>query len=130
MDLLSISRTLWRHKFLTIPLLVLTLVGGGYAFLAAGSEWQAKSTFALSFPPSAVSAADLAQNPQLATVPPDNPYTRFDSQTTVVSILISDLTYFQLLRHAPELAATCVELFPVTIKGFKDAVRNYEVPWK
>ena len=45
-------------------------------------------------------------------------------------IIISDLTYFQLLRHAPELASTCVELFPVTVKGIKDAVRIYEVPWK
>ncbi|HSY20427.1 MAG TPA: adenylate/guanylate cyclase domain-containing protein [Candidatus Acidoferrales bacterium] len=45
-------------------------------------------------------------------------------------IIISDLTYFQLLRHAPELAATCVELFPVTVKGLKDAVRIYEVPWQ
>ena len=45
-------------------------------------------------------------------------------------IIISDLTYFQLLRHAPELASTCVELFPVTVKGIKDAVRIYEVPWQ
>ena len=45
-------------------------------------------------------------------------------------IIISDLTYFQLLRHAPELASVCVELFPVTVKGIKDAVRIYEVPWQ
>jgi len=45
-------------------------------------------------------------------------------------IIISDLTYFQLLRHAPELASICVELFPVTVKGLKDAVRIYEVPWQ
>ena len=45
-------------------------------------------------------------------------------------IIISDLTYFQLLRHAPELASMCVELFPVTVKGIKDAVRIYEVPWQ
>jgi class 3 adenylate cyclase len=45
-------------------------------------------------------------------------------------IIISDLTYFQLLRHAPELASICVELFPVTVKGIKDAVRIYEVPWR
>jgi len=45
-------------------------------------------------------------------------------------IIISDLTYFQLLRHAPELAGICVELFPVSVKGLKDAVRIYEVPWQ
>jgi class 3 adenylate cyclase len=45
-------------------------------------------------------------------------------------IIISDLTYYQLLRHAPELAAKCAELFPVQVKGIKDAVRIYEVPWR
>ena len=45
-------------------------------------------------------------------------------------IIISDLTYYHLLRHAPELASTCVELFPVTVKGIRDAVRIYEVPWQ
>ncbi|HEX9048175.1 MAG TPA: adenylate/guanylate cyclase domain-containing protein [Verrucomicrobiae bacterium] len=45
-------------------------------------------------------------------------------------IIISDLTYFQLLRHAPELAGSCMELFPEKVKGFRDAVRIYEVPWQ
>lgn len=45
-------------------------------------------------------------------------------------IIISDLTYFQLLRHAPELASTCAELFPEKVKGFREAVRIYEVPWQ
>jgi class 3 adenylate cyclase/CHASE2 domain-containing sensor protein len=45
-------------------------------------------------------------------------------------IIISDMTYFHLLRHAPELASKCVELFPVTVKGIRDAVRIYEVPWQ
>ena len=45
-------------------------------------------------------------------------------------IIISDLTYFQLLRHAPEVASTCAELFPEQVKGFRDAVRIYEVPWQ
>ncbi len=45
-------------------------------------------------------------------------------------IIISDTTYNHLLRHAPALAATCAELFPVTVKGIKNAVRIYEVAWK
>jgi class 3 adenylate cyclase/CHASE2 domain-containing sensor protein len=45
-------------------------------------------------------------------------------------IIVSDLTYFQLLRHAPELASTCVELMPVQPKGFSHPVRIYEVPWQ
>ena len=45
-------------------------------------------------------------------------------------IIISDVTYYHLLRHAPEIAATCKELFPEKVKGFRDAVRIYEVPWQ
>ncbi len=45
-------------------------------------------------------------------------------------IIISDTTYNQLLRHAPARAATCTELFPVQVKGIKNAVRIYEVAWK
>jgi len=45
-------------------------------------------------------------------------------------IIISDTTYNQLLRHDPALASTCIEMFPVTVKGIRDAVRIYEVPWQ
>jgi class 3 adenylate cyclase len=45
-------------------------------------------------------------------------------------IIISDTTYNHLLRHDPALAATCLEMFPVTVKGIRNAVRIYEVPWQ
>ena len=45
-------------------------------------------------------------------------------------IIISDTTYNQLLRLDPQLASTCAELFPVTVKGIRNAVRIYEVPWQ
>ena len=45
-------------------------------------------------------------------------------------IIISDATHQHLLRHDPALAAACVELPPVTVKGIKATVRIYEVPWQ
>ncbi len=45
-------------------------------------------------------------------------------------IIISDTTYKRLRRDDPALAATCIEMFPVTIKGIRAAVRVYEVPWQ
>jgi class 3 adenylate cyclase/CHASE2 domain-containing sensor protein len=45
-------------------------------------------------------------------------------------IIISDTTYNHLLRRAPKLAAAVAEMFPVQVKGIKNAVRIYEVPWK
>ena len=45
-------------------------------------------------------------------------------------ILIGEGTYQALRRHSPELAATCQELAPATVKGFRSPVRIYEVPWR
>ena len=45
-------------------------------------------------------------------------------------IIISDTTYKRLRRDDPALAATCIEMSPVTIKGIRAAVRVYEVPWQ
>ncbi len=45
-------------------------------------------------------------------------------------IIIGESTHAELLRHDPTLAATCVELPPVTVKGIKQAVRIFEVPWR
>ncbi len=45
-------------------------------------------------------------------------------------IIISDTTYKRLRREDPALANTCIEMYPVTIKGMRAAVRVYEVPWQ
>ncbi len=45
-------------------------------------------------------------------------------------IIISDTTYNHLLRQDPALASTCMEMFPVALKGIKTAVRIYEMPWQ
>jgi len=45
-------------------------------------------------------------------------------------IIISEVTHRHLQIHDPALAATCVELPPVTVKGIRTAVRIFEVPWK
>jgi hypothetical protein len=35
-----------------------------------------------------------------------------------------------LLRDDPALAALCVERMPADVKGFRHAVKNYEVKWR
>lgn len=45
-------------------------------------------------------------------------------------IIISDATCRHLVRLDPLLAGRCKELSPVTPKGFREAVRIYEVPWQ
>ena len=45
-------------------------------------------------------------------------------------IFIGQTTYDHLLRDDPALAATCVELPPQDLKGFRSAVKVYEVSWR
>jgi class 3 adenylate cyclase len=44
-------------------------------------------------------------------------------------IIVSEATYLHLCQDAPELAATCKELAPEKVKGFRESIRIYEVPW-
>ena len=45
-------------------------------------------------------------------------------------IIVSAGTHQHLQTHAPALAAQCAELPPVHVKGIKNEVRIFEVPWK
>jgi len=45
-------------------------------------------------------------------------------------IIISEATYASLRRDDLKLAATCIELPAVEVKGFREPVRIYEVPWR
>ena len=55
---------------------------------------------------------------------------RLESASGRGRIFIGQATYEQLRRDDPALAATCVELPPRDLKGFRSAVKAYEVPWR
>lgn len=54
---------------------------------------------------------------------------RLESVSGSARIIIGEATYRHLLKDDPALAATCLELPAVNVKGFHDAVKIYEVPW-
>jgi len=45
-------------------------------------------------------------------------------------IIIGEATFKELQKYEPALAATCASLPPVMVKGIKDPVPIYEVPWR
>ncbi|MBN8248203.1 MAG: adenylate/guanylate cyclase domain-containing protein [Verrucomicrobia bacterium] len=45
-------------------------------------------------------------------------------------IIIGEATHRELSRHRPDLAARCQSLEPVSVKGFRQPVPVYEVPWR
>jgi adenylate cyclase len=55
---------------------------------------------------------------------------RLESASGRGRIFIGQTTYEHLRRDDPVLAATCVELPPRDLKGFRSAVKAFEVPWR
>ncbi len=92
MDLYSITRSLWRHKFVTLPLLLLTFVGCvGVLFLKAPT-YTTSATYILSPPPAPPSAEQLVQHPALGRISPNNPYLNYGGLPVVAQELTTMLS--------------------------------------
>lgn len=67
-------------------------------------------------------------------------YTVFGREVNVASrleklagsgrILIGEATYLELTKQQPALASACIELPPAEVRGIREAINIYEVPWK
>ncbi len=55
---------------------------------------------------------------------------RLEGVSGSARIIIGEATYRHLLRDDPALAATCMELPPVKVKGIQGDVKIYEAPWQ
>jgi len=71
-------------------LIALTLLGLVYV-AAKAPEYKVTSSYVLINPPPAPTADDIARNPKLARINPNNPYTRFSDQSVIVSLLSNSL---------------------------------------
>jgi capsular polysaccharide biosynthesis protein len=92
MDLLSIARKFWRYKLLTIPVVLLTLLGAAYVVAVKEPVYQASASFVLLNPPAPPTAEEVARNPALGKVNAENPYTRFGDQSVVIQVLASTIS--------------------------------------
>jgi hypothetical protein len=91
-DLLAISRKIWRHRIATLPVVVLTLLGAIYVIAIKSPEYWASSSYVLINPPAPPTAEEIAADPKLGRISADNPYTRFADQSVVVDLLASTLS--------------------------------------
>jgi class 3 adenylate cyclase/CHASE2 domain-containing sensor protein len=55
---------------------------------------------------------------------------RIESVSGRGHILVGESTYREILRCDPDLASTCIELPPLTVKGIRTPVNVFEVAWK
>ena len=90
MDLFAIGGTLWRHKLVSIPLTLLTLVGVVYVIAMTPTTYQAKADVVLTSPPTPPTAFQIAQDPAMAKV--NNPLANLGNLTYVADVLIDVVT--------------------------------------
>jgi capsular polysaccharide biosynthesis protein len=91
-DLLAIVRKVWRHKLVTVPVIVLTICGAAYVLAVKEPLYEASSSYLLINPPTPPTAEEIARFPALGRVRSDNPYTRFADQSVVVDVLARSMS--------------------------------------
>jgi hypothetical protein len=89
MDVISIFRAVWRHKFATIPVILFTCLGAFYVIAIKAPVYQASASFALVYPPAPPTQAQIAADPALAKIPTGNPLLGYSDPSAVTQIVIS-----------------------------------------
>jgi hypothetical protein len=101
MDPISVIRTLWRHKWVAMPLVMLTVAACVYVMFFAQRSYQATMTYAL-ITPKVPTAFEMESNPQLAKANGDNPYLRSPDSALLSQVLITKLGAQQTLASLRE----------------------------
>ena len=92
MDLLSISRVIWRHKLLVLPVVALTFAACFYFVAFSKPLYEMTDDYVLAPPPAAPTAAQIAENPSLAKINPNNVYARFYDQSIIADALVARMS--------------------------------------
>jgi uncharacterized membrane protein YGL010W len=85
MDLFAIGETLWRHKRVSIPLILLTVLGMLYILAIKAPTYEAKASLLLTNSPAPPTAMQIAQDPSLARV--NNPYASLGNLVYLADVL-------------------------------------------
>ena len=92
MDLLSIIRAVWRCKVATIPVILLTLLGAFYIAKIKPPVYEASSSLLMLAAPGPPSESQVAANPRLKKLNPNNPYVDYGDLSVVADSVIEVVT--------------------------------------
>lgn len=92
MDLLSIVHSLWRHKLITIPVIVFTAMAALYIVKIKPPVYQASGSVLLANPQGPATPAQIAADPKLKNVNPYNAFAGYGNLQVVADILIEVVT--------------------------------------
>ncbi|GAA2866207.1 Wzz/FepE/Etk N-terminal domain-containing protein [Paenarthrobacter ilicis] len=101
MDPIAVFKTLWHHKVIVLPVLLITALAALYVYSFAPRSYEAKATYAI-VNPKIPTAAELEKNPALNSLNSDNPYLRSADSSLIAQVvgtrLSDDATGDALLR--------------------------------
>ncbi|GAA4760155.1 hypothetical protein [Citricoccus nitrophenolicus] len=88
MDPLSVLKTLWTHKWVAMPMVVLTVLACAYGMFWAPRSYESSATFALAMP-SVPTERELENDPELVALNADNPYLRWNDTSLLAQVVIA-----------------------------------------
>lgn len=92
MDLISIFQAVWRRKLIASVIILITLAGAFYELKVKPPVYQASSSFLLVNPPAGPTTAQIALNPKLAKIDPNNSFANFGNLDLVADVVIDLVT--------------------------------------
>ncbi|HKU34715.1 MAG TPA: Wzz/FepE/Etk N-terminal domain-containing protein [Paenarthrobacter sp.] len=90
MDPLAVIRSLWHHKWVVLPALLLTALAAVYVYSLAPRSYEARATIAI-VNPKVPTASDLERDPSLGQLNSDNPYLRSSDSSLIAQVVATRL---------------------------------------
>lgn len=90
MDPVAVLKTLWRHRFVSLPIVLLTFAAAIYVFQYAPRSYESSTTYAL-INPDIPTQQEVEKNPRLEALNKKNPYLRSSDPSLIVQVLLTRL---------------------------------------
>jgi hypothetical protein len=90
MDPIAVLRTIWQHRIVAVPIVVLTALAATYVYQFAPRSYQSSSTYAM-INPDIPTQLDVLKNPQLGDLNRKNPYLRSSDPSLIVQVMLTKM---------------------------------------
>jgi hypothetical protein len=90
MDPIAVFRTIWQHRIVAVPIVVLTALAAIYVYQFAPRSYQSSSTYAM-INPDIPTQLDVLKDPQLGNLNPKNPYLRSSDPSLIVQVMLTKM---------------------------------------
>lgn len=90
MDPLTVLRTVWHHKLVVIPVMLITLLAAAYVFQFGPRNYESTLSYAL-VNPKLPTEKEIDTHPELGALNSDNPFLRSSDPALITEVLIARL---------------------------------------